>query len=250
MSRVSGEANISSAKWWGVSCVLGLLLTLIVLKGKPLILEVAFSVRQVLLGVCLLEEMDIKGAIHTTREDIARVGHLRPKMPLLDVDTHQLKTALEKLPWIDTAYVKRFFPGKIVIGVREHTPFGLWDVGGKSLLVSETGGVINAPPPQKSVLYRLWGAETPKYALAFIKQLSSLDPVFARHIYGLRRLPSGRFDVYLKNGLQVCLPREGVRHALDQWRRLKKKTSLTSYKSVDLRVKTRVTLSPLPNVTP
>lgn len=245
MSRAQLEPTLSSARVWGGLCTTTLLVALVLIKGYPIALEMGELLRRAVGAVCVVDQIDVKGAVRTSVNDMGRHGHVSHGMSLMDVNVGRVKEALERMPWIDMARVRRVFPGKIVIEVRERTPFGIWDVSGQKLLVSHAGGVIQASPPQDVFLYRLWGREAPQHAPAFMKTLQALDPTFASQVQGLHRQSSGRMDVFLKDGLRVCLPQEGVGGALDVFRRLRKKVSLNVYQSVDLRVRGRAALTPL-----
>ena len=250
MPRAQLEPTLSGARFWGSFCVAILFVALFILKGYPFAQEVGGLLNKLMGTIYKVDQINVKGIVRTSPKEVEHVSHLSYGMPLTGVDVAQVKDALEGMPWIYRAKVRRAFPGKIDIEVQEYTPFGVWNVGGKQCLVSRSGVVIQAPPPQDVFLYRLWGQETPKYAPSFMRTLYSFDPTFAKDVQGLHRQTSGRMDVFLKDGLRVCLPREGVGFALSVFRRLRTKVSLHAYQSVDLRVRGRAALTPLPKDAP
>ena len=195
MPRAQLEPSRASARFWGGLCTLALFTAFLVLKGHPFAIEMGGVMRSAVGALCVVDQIDVKGTSRTAFDDMSRVCHLSRGMSLTEVDVDQIKEALEGMPWICAAGVRRVFPGKVVIEVSEHVPFGVWKWAA-IIFCDSAGAVIKAPAPRDVFLYRLWGREVPQYAPAFMKTLHRLDPVFAKQVHGLHRQPSGRMDVF------------------------------------------------------
>lgn len=62
---------------------------------------------------------------------------------MLTLDLARMRGAVEALPWVERAGVRRRWPGVLVIEIRERTPLARW---GEDALISEAG-VVFAPHP-------------------------------------------------------------------------------------------------------
>jgi len=72
-----------------------------------------------------VEEVDIKGCVRTTPNDILSWSGLDVKTNLWAVRIGRIRKKLEGQDWIATAEVKRNWPNKLVIVVRERKPIAL-----------------------------------------------------------------------------------------------------------------------------
>lgn len=84
-----------------------------------------------------LREIAAGGALaHTTRTQIeqAAAGHLAGNF--FAVDLGEVRAALETLPWVRRAQVRRIWPDRIEVTLEEHVPLARWGEGG---LVSARG---------------------------------------------------------------------------------------------------------------
>jgi cell division protein FtsQ len=97
-----------------------------------------------------IEVVSVAGEVRRMpREQLQRtvIDHLHGG--ILTQDLARLKAAVEALPWIQTASLKRIWPNRLELTVREHEPLAEW---GEDALVS-TAGVVFRPDPQE----RPWG---------------------------------------------------------------------------------------------
>lgn len=120
------------------------------------------------------------------------------------VDLGLIRNAVENLPWIAEAYVRRVWPLTLVVWVREHEVLAHW---GKDTLVSQQG-VIFTPNPQ-SIPAGLTYLQGPDSSVQYvINHYRWLQQQLAQHKLGIARLIlSDRHAWYvdLTNGLRLSL---------------------------------------------
>jgi cell division protein FtsQ len=80
---------------------------------------------------------------HTTREEIAAAAQSRIGGNFFAVDPAQLRAALEELPWVRRAAVRRVWPDRLEVTLEEHVPLARW-------------GTLNEDP-QKHALIDVYG---------------------------------------------------------------------------------------------
>ena len=102
-----------------------------------------FSVREVAFVAPLRETQ--RPEVEQAVREVARGSFFR-------VDPERVRTAVERLPWVRRAAVRRVWPGRIAVVVEEHRAVARWG-GGNAQLVNDYGEVFYAsaavPPSLK-----------------------------------------------------------------------------------------------------
>ena len=131
-------------------------------------------------------------------------------------DLAEIKEALEQRPWVESAAVKRVWPDRQVIDIREKKPLAYW-TGGR--LVSRTGELFAPANPQVAGrLPRLAGPDERvrdviRMAQVLSEQLASHGLGFA----GLELEPRGAWTLRLANGIEVVLGRDQVEERFERF---------------------------------
>ncbi len=96
-----------------------------------------------------LREVELRGKLaHTTSAEVERAIRGRIEGNFFAMDLAQPRSALEQLPWVRRAQVRRVWPDTLEVTLEEHVPLARWgDLG----LVNEQGerftGKSDAPLP-------------------------------------------------------------------------------------------------------
>jgi cell division protein FtsQ len=146
---------------------------------------------------------------HVAQETIRQtVGpHVHAGFVAVDVDA--IRDALQALPWVDRASVRRAWPDKLVVRVTEQQPLARW---GKEALVNVRGELFS--PPMNEALNRLPLLRGPRETnrmvteqyLAMQGMLRPLGLAITHLSLDERRAMSVR----LSNGLQLGLGRQNA----------------------------------------
>jgi cell division protein FtsQ len=103
-----------------------------------------------------LDHVVIEGAVHTATDEARFASGLRRGEPLVDVDSDAVRRAVESLPWVDSASVRRQWPGRIRIRLVEREAVAVIAADGAgSALIDRSGRVlewVDAAPPGLAVL--------------------------------------------------------------------------------------------------
>ncbi|WP_082192099.1 cell division protein FtsQ/DivIB [Candidatus Hepatobacter penaei] len=232
------------ARLWGAGCVACLLGALCFLCGRFWVDQLSQGAGHVASHHFVIKMLDIKGLGYTSKQDVLRAGGVRLGQDLWSVDLAQVRENIARLPWVAAVDVKRTFPEKIMIHVQERVPFALWQRRSALHLLDTQGRVIHAPLPVGQSFVLLVGKEAPRHGFAFWQSLQRADPALAKKVHVLHHLPSGRWDVHLKDGLILRLPHGSLTKALTRLRRLARKMPLEKAASIDLRIEDRVMVTP------
>ena len=163
---------------------------------------------------------------------------------LLFLDVEQTRERLKSNPWIADATVLKLYPGELQIGIREREAFALWQKDGQVSVIADDGTVLEpyvAPRLIELPLVVGRGAETrAKEFLALLDRYPDLRAsVRATVLVGERR-----WNLRLKNGIDVRLPETDIAPALERLVALDKEKNLTTRDivAIDLRLPDRVTV--------
>ncbi|HVL06185.1 MAG TPA: FtsQ-type POTRA domain-containing protein [Acidimicrobiales bacterium] len=112
-----------------------------------------------------LDRVVVEGVVHTSPEEARFASGLRIGEPMLDIDEGAVDRAVEALPWVKQASVRREWPGRVRIVVVEREPVAVAEAApGAMALIDGTGRVLEwvpVPPPGLPVLAGLRPAGSP-----------------------------------------------------------------------------------------
>ena len=186
----------------------------------------------------------LAGQHHISREDVLAAAGVTDTTSLLFLDVEQTRERLKSNPWIADATVLKLYPGELQIGIREREAFALWQKNGQVSVIADDGTVLEpyvAPRLIELPLVVGRGAETrAKEFLAMLDRHPDLRAsVRATVLVGERR-----WNLRLKNGVDVRLPETDIAPALERLVALDKEKNLTTRDivAIDLRLPDRVTV--------
>lgn len=134
-----------------------------------------------------------------------------------DLDAAQ--HAVEKLPWVEHARVRKQWPDVLEIEVVEHEPFAFW---GKDRLLSERGQLF--PLPKDLAGERLPRLDGPDARTTEVVELyNEARTLFAPLGYGVAQLAMdarGSWSMTLDNGIEVVVGRDDARVRLQRFARV------------------------------
>jgi cell division protein FtsQ len=186
----------------------------------------------------------LSGERHVTREEILSAAGVTGTTSLLFFDVDAARDRLKANPWIADATVLKLYPDRLQIGIKERAAFALWQQAGRVSVVAGDGTVLE--PYVNPRLIRLplvvgvgAAARAPEILTLLDRYPDLRDQVRASVLIGERR-----WNLRLRNGLDVRLPESDIEQALVTLVSLGKDKKLLSRDilAVDLRLKDRVTV--------
>src|SRR5437763_4477387 len=86
--------------------------------------------------------VSLSGEKHVGRAEIVAAAGVPERTSLLFLDVEAARARLKTIPWIADATVRKLFPDRLQLRVREREPFALWQVDAKLSLIAADGLVI------------------------------------------------------------------------------------------------------------
>jgi len=156
----------------------------------------------------------LRGAHQTAHEEI--LGALGPVIggSLLHVSLEEARARIEGLGWVRSASVSRLLPDTISISIREREPAAVWQMKGVLYLIDDTGAIIREVDGDEFANRpMIVGAGAPEAAGEILQALAGKKELQQR-IFALMRVGGRRWDLRLRNNVEIKLPEEGFRGAI------------------------------------
>jgi cell division protein FtsQ len=186
----------------------------------------------------------INGRKQLTQDEVLAIGGVNGRSSLLFLDAEAVRDRLKANPWIAEATVLKLYPGQLQIDIVERSAFALWQQDGRLSVIADDGAVLQPYVSRRFIALPLVvgkGAETrARDFLTLLDRYPHVRSVTKAAIFVGER----RWNLRLKDGLDIRLPENDVGNALATLSTLDKEERLFSRDivAVDLRLPDRLTV--------
>jgi cell division protein FtsQ len=191
-----------------------------------------------------ITDLTVTGHNQLTKEEVLAAARVTGRSSLLFLDADATRERLKANSWIADATVRKLLPGQLQIEIKEREPFALWQKDRRVSVIANDGTVLEgfvAPQLLMLPLVVGRGAETrAKDFLALLDRVPAVrDQVRASILVGERR-----WNLRLKNGLDIRLPETEVAGSLEHLAKLDREAKLLTrdITLIDMRLADRVTV--------
>lgn len=189
-----------------------------------------------------VSQLRITGNRDTSEIDIIGAIGLDGYTSLVGLGAASARERVETLPWVQSATVRKVYPGTIEVNVEERVPFAVWQNDG-ALVVIERSGVPIAPfgGTRHARLPLIVGKGAPELAPQFLAKVQA-HPTLAGRVTGFMRVGERRWDMRMDNRITVRLPEKGEEAALAELARLDAENGLlgADILEIDMRLSDRI----------
>jgi cell division protein FtsQ len=186
----------------------------------------------------------INGRKQLSQDEVLAIGGVNGRSSLLFLDAASVRDKLKANPWIAEATVLKLYPGQLQIDIVERSAFALWQQDGRLSVISDDGAVLEPYVSRRFVSLPLVvgkGAETrARDFLALLARYPQVRAATKAAVFVGER----RWNLRLKDGLDIRLPENAVGNALAALSKLDKEDRLFSRDivAVDMRLPDRLTV--------
>lgn len=131
VTKHRGGRFIAAVKYFGF-VVLPVVLLVALIYMVSTAVKSAFHVRSVV----------ITGNEHLTDEELKSMAGLSSNENLFRVSSRKISSKMTESPWIRSVAVRKEFPDRLLIHIREAEPFALLDMKGKLFIVDDRGAML------------------------------------------------------------------------------------------------------------
>lgn len=161
--------------------------------------------------------IDVTGTlVGESRTDLERKAGDWIGRSFFATDLSDIKTELEQRPWVESAAVRRVWPDRLEIEIREKKPLAYWN---SDRLVSRSGELFAPPNPEiAGRLPRLAGPdERVKDVIRQARTMSETLSARGLGFAGLTLEQRGAWTLTLANGIEVVLGRDQVEERFERF---------------------------------
>lgn len=191
-----------------------------------------------------IASVSLSGHRQVSREEIFTAAGVTDKSSLLFLDVMEARTKLEAIPWVAEATVRKLYPDRLQITVTEREAFALWQLNGQVQVIAADGTVLSAKfEPRLATLPFVVGQGAATRARDFLAVLDRY-PAIRDQVRAAVFVAERRWNLRLKNGIDIRLPERDMERALDTLVRLDndKKLLNRDITAVDFRLADRITV--------
>jgi cell division protein FtsQ len=188
--------------------------------------------------------VSLSGQRQVSREEIFAAAGVTESSSLLFLDVADARARLEAIPWIAEATVRKLYPDRLQITVTEREAFALWQVQGKVSVIAADGTTLSAKvEPRLTALPFVVGPGAAAKARSFLAILDK-HPVIRDQVRAAILVGERRWNLRLKNGIDVRLPENEVEAALTRLAQLDRDKRLLTRDivAVDMRLADRLAI--------
>jgi cell division protein FtsQ len=184
----------------------------------------------------------INGRKQLSQDEVLAIGGVNGRSSLLFLDADAVRDKLKANPWIGEATVLKLYPGRLQIDIVERSAFALWQRDGRLSVIADDGAVLEPYVTRRFTSLPLVvgkGAETrARDFLALLDRYPQVRAVTKAAIFVGER----RWNLRLKDGLDIRLPENDVGNALASLSKIDKEDKLFSRDivAVDMRLSDRL----------
>ena len=193
-----------------------------------------------------LKKTLVRGRSNTPQETLVAATNLTIGTPILGINLQKLHANINKIGWVEDAIVERRLPSTIRITLRERIPIALLQNDDQHKLIDRKGQIIEGADPSKFThLTVITGTNAAPHAAAILSILKT-EPELFSEVWAVSYRSKRRWDVHLKNGMEVRLPETDPISAWSRLAMLDRKKSITDrdLAVIDLRVPRQLIVEP------
>ena len=164
-----------------------------------------------------LQFIQVRGRAHTPTDILVTATDLRLGDPILGINIDEVHKRISAIGWVEDVIVERRMPSTVRISIRERLPMGLLQTADGHQLIDAHGVIIKgAKASEFTHLPVVAGEGSAKHAEKILSVLKTEPELFAE-VWAISYQSGRRWDVHLRNGIEIRLPEAEPRQA---WSRL------------------------------
>lgn len=189
-----------------------------------------------------VDDVVLSGRQNADPAEILAALDIERGSPILAMDMDAARARIESLGWVRSADIARRLPDVVFVRVVERQPLAIWQHNGRSALVDRFGETIQRSGLNNFAhLPLIVGDGAPEHAAQLIDLLQAY-PAVAKAIEAAVRVSERRWNLRLRNGIDVRLPEANISAALTRLDDFQREHALLDRDvvAVDLRVPDRL----------
>ena len=153
-----------------------------------------------------LRHIHVRGRSHIEKETLLSALDLQLDTPIFSVDLHALHRRVSDIGWVRNVVIERRLPGTIYIILEERMPLALMQNNSTHQLIDATGEIIDGADPRDFTHLKVVAGGNAAANAAPILAALRTEPELFSEVWAISFQSERRWDVHLKNGMEIRLP--------------------------------------------
>ena len=190
----------------------------------------------------ILSDIQISGINYIDEKEILNVfeSHIGKSIFLLPLN--ELSKEIRKNIWVKDLYIDNDFNNSLFVSVEEEVPLGIYLNNNKRILVSKNLVILDILNNEKKFIDLIvFKGENSIHNI--LNLLNNLNTDIINKIKLAHYIENRRWNINLKNKIQLKLPENNIKEAIKNYEKIYKKYSDSDFEkifSIDLRITNRV----------
>ena len=164
-----------------------------------------------------LRHIQVRGRSHISKNVLLAKLNLELDAPILNINLQDLHNRISQIGWVKNVIIERRFPSTIHIVIEERVPIALLQNDSDHQLIDATGTVIEGADPRDFTHLKVVVGKNSGANAAPILAALGTEPELFSEVWAIIFRSQRRWDVYLKNGIEIRLPESDP---ISAWSRL------------------------------
>ena len=193
-----------------------------------------------------LRHIQVRGRSHISKDTLLAALNLQLDTPIFNINLRDLHNRVSQIGWVKNVIIERRLPGTIHIVLDERAPVALLQNDTNHQLIDSTGAIIEGADPRDFTHLKVVVGENAATNAAHILAALKTEPELFSEVWAISFRSERRWDVYLKNGMEIRLPES---NPISAWSRLaiinrKKAIMNRDLAVIDLRIPKQLIVEP------
>jgi cell division protein FtsQ len=193
-----------------------------------------------------LSHIQVQGRSHISKDTLLVAVDLQIDAPIFSINLQELHNRVSRIGWVKNVIIERRLPGTIHIVLDERVPVALLQNDTSHQLIDETGAVIDGADPRDFTHLKVVAGDNSAANAAPILAALKTEPELFSEVWAISFRSERRWDVFLKNGMEIRLPESDPILAWSRLAVIDRKKAITSrdLAVIDLRMPKQLIVEP------
>jgi cell division protein FtsQ len=161
-----------------------------------------------------IDQVTITGQSETSEVEVLDALQIGPNSSLLTLNVAAARRRVEDIPWVESAEIRKYYPGSLQVALTERSAFALWQRRGSLAIIDRDGNVLSrVVSPRYAAMLQLVGPGANERATE-LTDLIGRFPELEPRVRAAVLVSERRWNLMLRDGTELLLPTENPEAAL------------------------------------
>lgn len=193
-----------------------------------------------------LRHIQVRGRSHISTDTLLAALDLQLDAPIFSINLKDLHNRVSQIGWVKNVIIERRLPGTIYIVLEERVPVALFQNDTDHQLIDATGALIDGADPRDFTHLKVVAGDNAAANAASILAALRTEPELFSEVWAISFRSERRWDVHLKNGIEIRLPESDPISAWSRLAVIDRKKAITNrdLAVIDLRIPKQLIVEP------